>query len=77
VPDLMAMAERELGAFIAVVTESFGRDQAMISAEDWIEELLLTDSLPSTTRDWRRVTVASSTRLASRMNASTNQISTS
>ena len=40
--ELTAMAERELGAFIAAVTELFGSEQAKIAADDWIEEFVLT-----------------------------------
>ena len=39
--ELTAMAERELGAFIAAVTELFGSEQAKIAADDWIEEFVL------------------------------------
>jgi hypothetical protein len=34
----MSMAERELSAFLSVVTELYGAEQARISAEDWIDE---------------------------------------
>jgi hypothetical protein len=37
--DLMAIAERELGAFIRAVTELFGPEQARLAAEDWVDEL--------------------------------------
>jgi hypothetical protein len=66
--DQMHMAERELAAFISAVTESFGPEQARLSAEDWLDESELMDSPPrSTSRDWRAVTVAASARLASRL----------
>ena len=62
------IAGRELSAFIAAVTELFGREQARLSAEDWLDESELMDSPPrSTSRDWRAVTVAASVRLASRL----------
>ena len=60
------LAELELSAFVGVVTELFGSDQAKISARDWLDESDLMDSL-STTRDWRAVTVAASARLAHRL----------
>ena len=68
--DLMTMAERELGAFISAVTESFGSEHARLVAEDWLDELLLMEALPGlTSRDWRLITVAASARLAKRVNA--------
>ncbi len=36
--DLMAIAERELGAFIRAVTELFGPEQARLAGEDWVDE---------------------------------------
>jgi hypothetical protein len=68
---LMTMAERELGAFIGAVTELFGSGQAKLAAEDWLDELVLMEALPGlTSRDWRSITIASSARLANRVNAS-------
>ena len=68
---LIRMAERELGAFFAAVTELFGPEQARLSVEDWLEELQSLDTLPGLRNcDWREVTVAASTRLATRVNAS-------
>ena len=64
----MHMAERELASFISAVTESFGPEQARLSAEHWLDESELMDSPPrSTSRDWRAVTVAASARLANRL----------
>ena len=37
--DLKVSAEREIGAFIQVVTDSFGLDEARLAAEDWLQEL--------------------------------------
>jgi hypothetical protein len=63
------LAERELSAFIAAVTELFGAEEARLSAEDWLDELELMDIPPRpTTRDWLSVTIAASARLASRRN---------
>jgi hypothetical protein len=67
--DLMALAERELGAFIRAVTELFGPKQASLAALDWINELELMDDLPGPTkRHWRSVTVAALAQLARRLN---------
>jgi hypothetical protein len=68
--DLMTMAERELSAFFNAVTQSFGSEQAELSAEDWLHELIEIGSLPASTRAWRSITVKVSTRLASRVSAS-------
>jgi hypothetical protein len=69
-PDLMAIAERELGAFIRAVTELFGPEQARLAAEDWVDELESMDALPGPARrDWGRVTIAAAARLARRLSA--------
>ena len=68
--DLMTMAERELSAFFNAVTQLFGSEQAELSAEDWLHELIEIDGLPASTREWRLITAKVSTRLASRVNAS-------
>jgi len=66
------MAERELSAFISAVSELLGPEQAELSAVDWLDESELMDSQRgSTSRDWRAVTIAASTRLANRLNAGT------
>jgi hypothetical protein len=41
--DLMTMAERELAAFFRAATELFGSEQAKVSAEDWLQELMAID----------------------------------
>ena len=68
--DLVTMAERELSAFFLAVTESFGAEQAKLSAEDWLHELEESNRLPSSPREWRWVTAKVSSRLASRVRAS-------
>ena len=68
--DLMTMAERELSAFFNAVTEVFGAEQAEISAEDWLQEVIDIDGLPASSREWRLITAKASTRLASRVSAS-------
>lgn len=62
------LAERELASFIGAVEELFGPEQALRSADDWLNEFELMNRLPrSTGRDWRSVTVAASARLAHRV----------
>jgi alkylhydroperoxidase/carboxymuconolactone decarboxylase family protein YurZ len=67
--DLMTMAKRELSAFFSAVTELFGSEQAEASAEDWLQELMASDDLPASTRQWRTLTITAAARLASRVNA--------
>ena len=69
-PDLMAMAERELVACFNAITQLFGSEQAELSAEDWLQELIEIDGLPASTREWRSITAKVSIRLASRVSAS-------
>ena len=65
--DQIDMAERELSAFIRAVTELFGREQARLSTEDWLDQSELMDSPHTATRkEWRAVTIAASARLANR-----------
>jgi len=66
----MKSAELELAAFFNAVKHLFGREQAELSAEDWLHELAEIDGPPSSTHVWRLVTVKASTRLATRVNAS-------
>jgi hypothetical protein len=69
-PDLTTMAERELSAFFNAVAQFFGSEQAEISAEDWLHELIKIDGLPASAREWRLITTKVLTRLASRVSAS-------
>jgi hypothetical protein len=69
-PDLMAMAERELSAFFNAIAQLFGLEQAEFSAEDWLQDLIEIDALPTSTREWRLLTAKASTRIASRVSAS-------
>ena len=69
-PDLVTMAERELSAFFNATTQSFGAEQAELSAEDWLRELIEIDGLPASTREWRLITAKATARLASRVGAS-------
>ncbi len=68
--DLMTMAERELSAFFNAVTQLFGSEQAELSAEDWLQELIEIDGLPTSAREWRLITAKASTRLPSGVSAS-------
>ncbi|MGO9307007.1 MAG: hypothetical protein ACLP3R_25440 [Candidatus Korobacteraceae bacterium] len=68
--DLMTMAERELSAFFDAVSQLFGSEQAQLSAEDWLHELIEIDGLPTSARDWRLITAKVSTRLAGRVRTS-------
>ena len=68
--DLMTMAERELSAFFKAVTQLFGSEQAELSAEDWLHELIETEGLPTSAHEWRLITAKASTRLPSGVNAS-------
>jgi hypothetical protein len=65
----MAMAERELAAFFSAVRELFGPELAGISAEEWLEELAATNNMPSSAREWRRITLNICQRLAARLSA--------
>src|SRR5580658_5544600 len=67
--DPMAIAERELGAFIRAVTELYGPERARLAADNWINELESMDDLPGpATRQWGSVTVAALAQLARRLN---------
>jgi hypothetical protein len=69
-PDLATMAERELSAFFNAITQLFGPEQAELSAEDWLQELVEIDALPNSAREMRLITAKASIRLASRVSAS-------
>ena len=69
-PELTTMAERELSAFFNAITQLFGSEQAELSAEDWLHELIEIDGLPTSAREWRLITTKVLTRLASRVSAS-------
>ena len=67
------MAEDELSAFFTAVKQSFGEDQARLSAEDWLDESRRIDHPKRTTgREWRAVTIAASARMAKRLAASSH-----
>ena len=60
----LALAERELSAFITAVNQLFGAEQASQAGDIWIEELERTD-WPSEAPviDWRKVTIVAAGRL--------------
>jgi alkylhydroperoxidase/carboxymuconolactone decarboxylase family protein YurZ len=68
--DVVTMAERELSAFFNAVTQLFGSEQAELSAEDWLHELIETEGLPTSAREWRLITAKASTRLQNGVNSS-------
>jgi hypothetical protein len=68
--DVMTTAEQELTAFFRAVVNLFGSELAELSADDWLIELMTTEALPSSIREWRGITLKASTRLAARVNAS-------
>ena len=59
-------AEQELNAFFKAVMNLYGPEMAELSADDWLDELMTTEFLPSSLREWRGVTLKASTRLAAR-----------
>ena len=63
----LALAERELSAFVTAVRQLFGAEQAWRAADSWIEELERAD-WPSEAPviDWRKVTIAAAGRLVDR-----------
>ena len=68
--DVMTMAERELSAFFNAVTHLFGSELAEFSAEQWLQELIEIDGLPTSAGEWRLISAKVSTRLSRGMNAS-------
>ena len=67
---LVALAERELGAFIRAVTDTFGPREGRHAAEDWVEELESTlEHRGVSADDWRSITIAAASRLAKRLSA--------
>jgi len=64
------MAELELSAFFNAITQLFGSEQAKLSADHWLHELIEIDALPASSHEWRLITAKATARLASRVNAS-------
>jgi len=65
--NLIILAKRELAAFARAVKELFGPEEASLSSAEWIDELesLNWPAVPGAS-DFRRITVAASSRLAHR-----------
>jgi hypothetical protein len=64
----MDSAVRALGAFLHVVSELYGPEEARRSAEDWLNQLELLEFVPEAPRqDWRTVIIAAARRLAERV----------
>src|SRR4051794_34214167 len=72
--ELTSSAQRELGAFLKAVIDSFGSEQAQLAAEDWSQELNATPPAELSARTWRALTIASSVRLASRLNTTAQNL---
>jgi hypothetical protein len=68
--DFVKMAEQELTAFFQAITKLFGSEQAKLSADDWLQELMTVDGMPASIREWREFTAKVATRLAVRLNTS-------
>jgi hypothetical protein len=63
----LALAERELSAFVAAVHQLFGAEHASRAADSWIEELERTAwPTEAPVVDWRKVTIAAAERLVGR-----------
>ncbi len=66
--DLMRAAEQELAAFFLAVNESYGPEQAALSAEDWLHGLHTLGDAVDSIRGLRQITIDASSRLARRVN---------
>ena len=65
--NLIILPERELAAFARAVRELFGPEEASLSTVEWIDELeSLNWPVEPRALDFRRITVAASSRLAHR-----------
>jgi hypothetical protein len=67
--ELMIRAERELSAFFSAVAELFGPEQATLAAKDWLQQFEGMKNLPTSTRDWRLMSIEASARLAKRVSS--------
>lgn len=67
-PKLVALAQRELAAFLGAVVSLFGSEQATLAADVWIAELMSVDNVTGfSSRDWRLITVSAVSRLSSQL----------
>ena len=76
VDKLVAAAERELAAYYTAISATYGPEEAMQAAHDWIEELERADkeelkcvprNVAGSLPNWRGVTISAARRLASRV----------
>ena len=74
--DLATLAEHEFSAFFSAVTQSFGPEQAELSAQDWLHGIIEMDGLPASAKEWRHFTVKVAARLANRVNAASSSVTT-
>ena len=63
--EVMALAEHELSAFLHAIKQMFGPEQAKLSAESWLRQLIESDGLPASANEWRSITIKAATSLAS------------
>jgi hypothetical protein len=63
------MAERQLSAFFNAITQLFGSEQAELSAQNWLYELIEIDGLPPSTRETKVLTGLASRVCASSLSA--------
>jgi len=65
---LIGPAAEELAAFLAIVKQEFGLEQASQAAGDWLQELACSDCFgQASIPDFRQLTVAAANRLARRI----------
>ena len=62
---VLSAAERELGAFLTTVRRSFGADAVRRASVYWMDALEQFDAAGCPDFDWRKVTIAAASRLAS------------
>ncbi len=74
--ELVVTAERELAAYYTAISATYGLEEAMQAAHDWIEELERADKeklkcaprhIAGALPNWRSVTISAAHRLASRV----------
>jgi hypothetical protein len=74
----MTMAELEFVTFTHSVAAMFGNTQARLAAEDWLNEVASSDSVPEPmSYEWRLITVAALARLAIRLTVELQHSNTS
>lgn len=66
---LIASAERELSAYFCAVAELFGPEEARRASEDWLQQLVTTQVLPTSPRQLRLLSINASAKLAKRVSS--------